>query len=205
MITTTLNYSYTADIFDEIIEQRGQEAWTTPTNIASLRQYGINVTASTPITKWWTSTANINVFNNRYKGVISNTPVTLLATSFIMNTIQQFRLNKNLSAEISGRFRNGWYEGVVKAKPIGFVGAGLSQQVMKGKGTLRIAMRDIFFTQKFRGTSRYGNVDFTFQDINDTRVFSAGFTYRFSKGKKIAPVKRTAGSANEEQERLGGN
>ncbi len=28
-------------------------------------------------------------------------------------------------------------------------------------------------------------------------------TYRFSKGKKIAPAKRTAGSANEEQERIG--
>jgi iron complex outermembrane recepter protein len=205
MITTTLNYTYIADIFDEIIEQRGQEAWTTPVNIASLRQYGVTVSANTPFTKWWTNNTNINIFNNKYKGVINSTPVTLVATSFIINSIQQFRLSKTLSAEINGRYRNGWFEGVVKARPVGFVGAGLSQQIMKGKGTLRIAMRDIFFTQKFRGTSRYGNVDFTFQDINDTRVFSAGFTYRFSKGKKIAPVKRTAGSANEEQERIGNN
>lgn len=205
MITTTLNYSYVADIFDEVIEQKGQEAWTTPTNIASLRQFGVAVSANTPFTRWWTSNININVFNNEYNGVVNNTPVSLKATSFILNGIQQFKLSKTLTGEITGRFRNGWFEGVVKARPVGFVGAGLSQQMMKGKGTLRIAMRDIFFTQKFRGTSRYGNVDFNLQDVNDTRVFSVGFTYRFSKGKKIAPVKRTAGSANEEQERIGVN
>jgi hypothetical protein len=91
----------------------------------------------------------------------------------------------------------------MKAKAIGFMGAGLSQQVMKGKGTLRLSVRDIFYSQRFRGESRYGNVDFNIQQTNETRVASVGFTYRFSKGKKIAPVKRTTGSANEEQERIG--
>jgi iron complex outermembrane recepter protein len=45
-------------------------------------------------------------------------------------------------------------------------------------------------------------VDFSFQDIRDTRTLSIGFTYRFNKGKKIAPSKKTTGSANEEQERI---
>ena len=39
--------------------------------------------------------------------------------------------------------------------------------------------------------------------LGETRVVSLGFTYNFSKGKKIAPVKRTQGSANEEQNRIG--
>ncbi len=124
-------------------------------------------------------------------------------TSFIVTGTQQFKLSKTLTAEINGRFRNGWLEGVMKAKAIGFMGAGLSQQVMKGKGTFRFTVRDIFYSQRFRGESRYGNVDFNIQQVNESRVASVGFTYRFSKGKKIAPVKRTTGSANEEQERIG--
>ena len=91
----------------------------------------------------------------------------------------------------------------MKAKAIGFMGAGLSQQVMKGKGNVRLTIRDIFHTQKLRGESKYGNVDFNFQQTNESRVVSLGFTYRFSKGKKIPPTKRTAGSANEEQEHIG--
>jgi iron complex outermembrane recepter protein len=205
MITTTFNYTYTADLFDEVIEQKGQEAYMMPANIASMQQYGVLVSANIPVTKWWTSNMNVNVFRNRYEGFVSNTNINLSATSYILYTVQQFKLNKTLTAEINGRFRSGWFESVVKARRIGFVSAGFSQNVMKGQGTVRLTMRDIFFTQKFRGSSRYGNVDFTFQDINDSRVVSVGFTYRFSKGKKIAPVKRTAGSVAEEQERIGNN
>jgi hypothetical protein len=202
MITTTLNYTYTSDIFDDVIEQKGEEAFKMPANIASHRQFGLAISANTPITKWWMSSLAINVFNNRYKGQVSNTPIALEATSFVVNGIQQFKLNKTLTAEINGRYRNGWLEGLIKARPVGFIGTGLSQQLMKNKATLRLTVRDVFYTQKFKGESRYGNVDFSFQDIRDTRTLSIGFTYRFNKGKKIAPSKKTTGSANEEQERI---
>jgi hypothetical protein len=90
----------------------------------------------------------------------------------------------------------------MRAKPIAFMGLGLSQQVLKNQGTLRFSVRDIFYSQRFRGTSRYGNVDFEIEQVNESRVASIAFSYRFAKGKKIAPVKRTAGSANEEQDRI---
>jgi outer membrane receptor protein involved in Fe transport len=202
-ITTTLNYTVTSDMIETIIEQIGDTAYNTPANIASLKQFGISVNANTPITKWWTSVLNINAFNNHYKGVVSNAPVNLSTTSFILNVTQQFKITKTLSGEINGRWRNGWLEGVLKAKPVGFVGAGLSQQVLKNQGTLRLSARDIFFTQRFRGRADYGNVDFNIEQYGESRVVSLGFSYRFSKGKKIAPVKRTQGSATEEQERIG--
>jgi len=83
------------------------------------------------------------------------------------------------------------------------VGAGISQQIMKSKGTIRLTARDIFSTQKFKGSARYGNVDLLLRQQGEMPVVTIGFTYNFSKGKKIAPVKRTAGSANEEQNRIG--
>jgi outer membrane receptor protein involved in Fe transport len=202
MVTTTINYTSTKDIIDNVIEQKGQEAYSTPANIASLRQFGLSVSANTPINKWWTSNININAFNNRYKGVVSNAPLSLAATSFIITGTQQFKLNKTLAAEINGRVRNGWLEGVIRAKPIAFFGAGVSKQLFQNKGTLRVTVRDILYSQRFRGVSRYGNVDFSFREIMESRVVAIGFTYRFSKGKKIAPTKRTIGSANEEQDRI---
>ena len=202
-ITTTLNYTSTSDIIEEVIEQKGQEAYKTPSNIASLHQYGIAVTANTPINKWWTSSMNVNAFNNRYKGIVSSSPVDLSTLSFIVTGTQQLKISNGMTAELNGRFRNGWLEGVMKAKSVWFLGAGLSQQVMKNKGTVRLSVRDIFYSQKFRGESKYGNVDFNLQQATESRVVSVGFTYRFSKGKKMAPTKRTAGSANEEQDRIG--
>jgi outer membrane receptor protein involved in Fe transport len=202
-ITTALNYSRVKDVVDGIIEQKGQETYTMPANISSLTQFGISINANTPVTKWWTSSININAFNNNYKGVVSSTPIDFAATSFVVTGTQQFKVNKTLTAELNGRFRNGWYEGVMRAKSIAFMGVGLSQQVLKNQGTLRFTVRDIFHSQVFRGRSQYGNVDFEIEQINETRVASLAFSYRFAKGKKIAPVKRTTGSSTEEQDRIG--
>jgi hypothetical protein len=202
-ITTTVNYTAITDIIDNIIDQKGDEAYRTPANIASLHQFGIAVNANTPLTKWWTSSINVNAFTNHYKGIAGGAAIEFTQFSVLINGTQQFKLSKNTTAEVNGRFVSGRLEGIMKAKATGFVGAGLSQQVLKGKGTLRFTIRDIFYTQKFSSVSRYGNVDFNFQQVGDSRVAALGFTYRFSKGKKIAPVKRTTGSAGEEQDRIG--
>ncbi|HUC80581.1 MAG TPA: TonB-dependent receptor [Flavisolibacter sp.] len=202
-ITTTINYTYIKDIIQEVIQQKGQEAYNMPANVSSLHQVGLSVNANTPFTKWWTSSINVNLYNDRYKGQIDEVSIDRSATSIIINATQQFKVTKGLTAELNGRFRNGWLEGIMRTRSVGFIGAGLSQQILKNKGTIRLTARDIFWTQKFKGTTRYGNVDVVLNQIAETQVVTLGFSYSFSKGKKIAPVKRTAGSANEEQNRIG--
>jgi hypothetical protein len=202
-ITTTLNYTNINDIIQEVIQQKGEEAYNMPANVSSLNQFGFAVSANTPINKWWTSSINVNVYNDKYKGMINGAAIDRAATSFIINGTQQFKITKTLTGEFNGRYRNGWLEGVMKTNPVGFIGAGLSQQVLKNRGTIRLTARDIFWTQRLKGVTQYGNVDVEMRQISETQVVTIGFTYSFSKGKKIAPVKRTAGSANEEQNRIG--
>jgi outer membrane receptor protein involved in Fe transport len=202
-ITTTVNYTYIKDIIQGIIQQRGEESYNMPSNVSSLNQFGIAVNANTPFNKWWTSNVNLNIYNDHYKGVINDAQVDINGTTIILNATEQFKVNKTMTAEISGRVRYGGLEGVIVTKPIAFMNAGISQQVLKGKGSLRLTARDIFFTQRLRGTTRYGNVDVEMRQVSETQVVTLGFTYNFSKGKKIAPVKRTQGSANEEQNRIG--
>ena len=79
---------------------------------------------------------------------------------------------------------------------------GLTKQIMKNKGTVRINLRDIFKSQNFRGVSKYSNIDAAFQERRDSRVVNIGFTYRFNKGK-LNQRKRTNGSATDEQNRVG--
>jgi hypothetical protein len=201
-ITTTINYTYSKDVISEITEQKGQESYNTPENVSSLYQFGIAVNANTPITKWWTSNINLNLYNDRYKGVASSAPLGLAVTSFVFNGTEQFKITKTLGAELTGVYRSGGLVGLIKVQSVGFIGAGLSQKILKNQGVLRVTARDIFHTQKLKGSSQYGNVDFLASQVADTQVISIGFSYSFHKGKKIAPVKRTAGSADEEQGRI---
>lgn len=202
-ITTTINYTYIKDIIQSVIQQRGEEAYNMPSNVASLRQIGIAVNAATPIRKWWTSNISINVFNDNIKGDVADFSIDRSATNFTLNGIQQFKVTKTLSAEISGTYRGRGLNGVMRTSPVGQVSAGVSTQVLKSKGTIRLSVRDIFWTQRLKGVTQYGNVDVQMRQVAETRVATLGFTYSFSKGKKIAPVKRTAGSANDEQNRIG--
>jgi hypothetical protein len=203
-LTTTLNYSRTTDIIQTVIEQNEvrNETFVKQANIAKQRQLGISMNASTPITKWWKSNLYVNAFNNKFDGIVNNTFVTISATTFMLNGSQQFQFSKTWSGEVSGFYRTQGIEGVIHAKPFGMMSVGVSKQVMKNKGTVRLNLRDVFKTQYFRGQSKYSNIDAAFQEHRDSRVVNIAFSYRFSKGK-INQRKRSNGSANDEQSRVG--
>lgn len=206
VLTTTLNYTKTNDIIQMIMDQIPEDTITfvKRENIASQRQFGLSVSAGMPITKWWTSNLYVNVFNNHFDGVVGGEKITVDATMLSLNGTQQFKLGKTSSFEISGWYRTAGIESVLKTKPMGMVALGFSQQVMKGKGTVRLNIRDIFYTQRFSAVSKYGHVDAGFTQRNDSRVVNLGFTYRFSKGKLKASQSRKSGSATDEQNRVGG-
>lgn len=205
-LTTTLNYSRTTDIIQNVLEQDEvkNETFVRKANIAKQRQFGISMNTNIPITKWWRSNVYVNGFNNRFDGIVNDTFVSISATTLTLNGSQQFNFAKTWSAEISGFFRTAGVEGVIRSKPFGAVSLGIGKQIMKNKGTVRLNVRDVFYTQRFRGFSKYANVDAAFQERGDSRVVNINFTYRFSKGKINGQPKRRAGSASEEQNRVGG-
>src|SRR5215203_330704 len=203
--TTTLNYSRTSDIIQEVIEQNEEksETYVRQSNIAKQRQYGISFNTSKPITKWWSSNIFVNVYNNKFDGLVNNTPISIEATTLVLNGTQQFKFAKTWNAEVSGFFRTPGIEGVIQTQAMGMVSLGFGKQVMKGKGNIRMNIRDVLYLQQFQGKIQYGNVDATLAGRNESRVVNMSFTYRFAKGKINGTPKRRASSASDEQNRVG--
>jgi iron complex outermembrane recepter protein len=206
-LTTTVNYSRTTDILQEVIEQNEDknETFVRQANIAKQRQIGLSVNTSIPVTKWWSSNIFLNVFNNRFDGIANNSPISVSATMLALNGSQQFRFAKTWSAELSGFYRTKGIEGVIQSMPVGMVSVGFGKQVMKGKGSVRLNMRDVFFLQRFNGLIKYSNIDTHVRQQNESRVANISFTYRFSKGKINGTPKRRNSSSNDEQSRVGAN
>jgi iron complex outermembrane receptor protein len=203
-INTTLNYTKTTDIINEVLEQNTDknETYVKKDNIAKQRQYGISVSASGTIKKLWTPNLWVNLYNNAFEGVINGDHVKTGATTLQANLQNQFKLGKTLSAELSGYYNSGGVQGVFQIKSFGMVNMGISQQLFKGKGTLRLTGRDVFRTQKIKGHVEYSNIDASFQQRRDSRQVALGFTYRFAKGKVGNTPKRKTGGANDEQNRV---
>jgi outer membrane receptor protein involved in Fe transport len=203
-LNTTLNYTNTTDIINEVLEQNTDrnETYVKKNNIAKQRQYGISVSAGGQIKKWWSGNLWANLYNNQYEGIVNGDFVKVGATTFQGNISNQFKFGKTWNAELSGYFNSGGVEGVFRIRSFGLVNMGISKTIFKGKGTLRFSGRDVFFTQKIKGNIKYSNIDASFQQQRDSRQAAIGLTYRFSKGKMGNQQKRKTGGASEESSRV---
>lgn len=206
-LTTTLNYSKTTDIITEVLEQdpNTNETVITPRNISKQSQYGISVSAGIPLTPWWTTNLWANVFRNKYTGIVNNDQIELGTTTGQFNVSNQIKLSDKMSAELGGFYRTPGVDGIFEIRGFGMVNAGISHQVLKGKGSVRLSVRDLFYTQKIKGAAKFSNIDASFQQVRDSRVFSINFNYRFSKGQAGSVRKRASGASDEESRVKSGN
>lgn len=204
-LTTTLNYTKTTDMINDILEQDPDKNETVirKQNIANQRQYGLAINAGGQLTKWWSGNVYANLFNNKFSGVLNGDYTVISANTGQFNVSNQFKMNKTWSAELSGFYMTGGVDGVFRIKGFGMMNMGVSKQLFKGKGSLRLNIRDVLYSQKIKGTIRYSNIDAAFQQRRDSRQLGLGFTWRFSKGKMNGNgPKRKTGGASEEQNRV---
>lgn len=205
-LTTTLNYTETNDIITELLKQNTakNETYQTRENLSNMRQYGIAIMANIPVRKWWNSNVYVNGYHNFYKGLYNNDPVKISFETFVFNMNNTFTLGKGWNAELSGWYRTAGLEGLLVIKSMGALNAGISKQVLQKKGTLKLGIRDIFWTQKMNGYARYSDVDVDISGNRDSRQVNLSFTYRFGKAN-IKPERRRSSSADDEASRVKSN
>ncbi|GAC1395767.1 MAG: outer membrane beta-barrel family protein [Sediminibacterium sp.] len=206
-LTTSLNYSTTNDLIQEVLEQidSTNTTFVKKSNIARRQNLGASISLGASVTKWWRANIYLNAYHNVFTGVVNGGPIEVAGTTFMTNISNQFTFNKGWGAELSGFYRSTGVEGVLVARPMGTLNIAFTKQVLKNKGSLKLVVRDFLYIQQFSGYSKYQNVDVTIHQSRDSRVVNLSFNYRFGKGKTAAQRKR--GGAGEEQNRVntGGN
>jgi hypothetical protein len=205
-LNTTLNYTNTTDILNDILKQddKTKVTFQTKENVASRRAVGLAVSYNAPLTKWWTTSVYANVNHNRYKGLVNNTLLDVEMATFMTHMTQQFRFAKKWMAELSGFYRSTALEtGMFLIRPMGVFSVGLSRPVLKSKGSLKLNISDPFWIQQAKVDIRFANIDAYVINKWDNRRVGLTFTYRFSKGQEVQQ-RRRASSAQEEQNRVGG-
>jgi outer membrane receptor protein involved in Fe transport len=207
-LTTTINYTVTNDIITELLKQNTEKniTYQTKENFSSMKQLGISLMANVPVKKWWNSNVYVNVFNNHYSGLYNFEPIDVQFTSLMANMTNSFTFGKGWGGEISGWFRTKAAEGLLIANNMGAMNAAISKQMFNKKGSLKLGIRDVFYTQKFSGYAKYSDVDVTIASQRDSRQVNLSFSYRFGKSN-IAPERKRKSSATDETNRVnsGGN
>lgn len=207
-LTTTLNYSYTTDFQTETFEQEklsnGEESYATIVrqgNIGQRHSGGVAVSAQVPVKKWWTAILYTNLNYSKFTGELNDERINVEATNLMVNVNNQFKFKKGWSAEISGWYRTKGVEGQIMINPMGQLSAAVSKNILKDKGTLKLNVRDILYTQQVSGNINFQSTEAYFYNARDSRVATFTFVYRF--GKPIKGTKsRKSGGAGDEQSRV---
>ncbi len=202
--TTTVNYTRTTDIIAEMLKQNTEQNVTfqTKENFNSMTQWGLQVFTNIPVTKWWNANVYLNVFNNNYNGIYQGDQVEIQYTTLMSNINNSFTFKNGWGAELSGWYRSKSSEGLLIINGLGSLNAGITKQVLKKKGMIKIGVRDALLTQKVTGYVKYSDIDLGLNNLRDTRQFTLNFTYRFGK-TNIAPERKRRTGAVDEQNRVG--
>jgi iron complex outermembrane receptor protein len=202
VLTTSVSYSGIRNYFSQLFLSEGNDILIyTEGNVGQMHNIGLSVSTQVSPFKWWSLIAQSN-FNFKklsgYQNVNYKSSVKQLHTS----VNNQFRINPSLNAELSGFYttqaRNDLQE---LLSPTGQVSAGCAKTILKGKGTLRLTARDIFYTQKMEGMTDFPGANEYFILWRDSQVLNLGFSYRF--GKPLKTPKRSTGGASDEINRAG--
>ncbi|MBL7740204.1 MAG: TonB-dependent receptor [Chitinophagaceae bacterium] len=205
-LNISANYTRTTNIINDILKQNDSTRVTfqTKENVAKRTNIGLSINYNRPLTKWWTIGAFANVFNNHFEGFVNNQELEADIATYMINMNHQFKFNKGWGAEVSGFYRSKILaSGLIIAEPMGVISFGGSKQVLKGKGSIRLNLTDPFWIQYFRGYTKFGNIDTRITSRWDNRRYTITFTWRFSKGQNQPQTRRRAGSAQDEQNRIG--
>jgi len=203
-LTTTVNYSRTTNFSTTTFEQSGYATIVRRGNLGARQNAGLSVSAQLKPAKWWNASLYGNYNYNKFKGTLYGEPIDVSASNITFNVNNQFRFNKGWSAELSGFYRSRGVEGQVEISALGQASAGVAKQVMKSKGSIRLSIRDIFYTNWVTGNINFQQTQAHFENRRDSRVGSISFTYRFGKPIKGQQNNRKKGSSDEEQSRVKG-
>ena len=201
-LITTLNYNNTKDVISQILKPKEGIVFLTVDNVAKFINIGLSVTAPIPVTKWWNANLFTNVYNNHYKGLYDTKPIDVSYTSFMVNMTNTFTIKKGFSLELSGWYRARGVDQLTINEPMYIINFAAQKQVLKGKGTLRLNLRDPFWLQRYQGATKYDIVDTRIWNKWDNRQITTSFTYRFGKNGQQPPPRRRNQSLDE-QNRVG--
>lgn len=170
-----------------------------PINLSSSDYYGLTISAPVRINKWWNMINNANLFYNHFNGKLGGTTLNNGKPALDIRSNNSFTFKKGWTAELNANFNSGGQYGFMVMDPQWGIGAGVQKTVMKGKGTVRLNVTDIFWTNLPQAVITYNNYIEKWHAYRETRVANLTFSYRFGNNKVQAARRRTTASEEERQ------
>jgi hypothetical protein len=215
----TLGYSHTTDpqniVLSKILDvipnfeiapdQDSNITVQIPVNLKTSDYVGLSSTLPIRINKWWNTINTFNIYYDHYNGDLGGSQLDNGAPAANIRTNNTFTFQKGWTAELNANLNTGGRSGYMVLQPQWGLSVGGQKTVLKGKGTVRLNVTDIFWTNRPKAKVEYeGSYIENWHAFRESRVANLSFTYRFGNNK-VQQARRRTTASEEERQRAGGN
>jgi len=199
LISTTLTYIRSKDEINETIEINDGIYYSRPGNIGKSQIFSINVNSDIPITDWLSTNIYSEVTRTAFKSELYSEGLDVQGTFWFISALNRFKFSDGWSAELGGRYMTEMESAQFTTGEIGTVFLAIQKKILKGKGSLKFAFNDIFYTNINKGTiNNLRLTDATYRNRSDTRYAALTFTYGFGKSLESKKIHEQTGSESEQ-------
>ena len=202
---TSLSYTYIKDAINTVYRQNDASKLiiNSVDNLSSASVYNATVTWMKTFLKGkWTTTSTAGAFYAKYSSSSDSIQLQNAKVTGYVNINNTFRFKKGITAELSGYYHSPIASGVYQQKSFSSINAGIAKDVLKGKGNLKLNVKDIFNTQLERYDVLYQNINSSYRNKTESRFINLVFTWKFGSNR-IKAVKNRQTGIEDEKSRMG--
>lgn len=204
MLNTSLSYAIVTDGIQETLEIQDSIYFSRPGNIASSNFLTLSFDGNIEVTKWYSFSFYAEGALVRFQSDLYTEQLNSKGINLFGECTNSFNLGKGWRIDLSGMISNDQVASQLLIKGFGLVDLGVQKTLFDGKGSIKIAATDLFYTR--RGDGIINNLRLTnanWQSTFDTRGVRLTFSMRFGKSTMNKEKHNSSGS-DTEQERVKG-
>jgi ferric enterobactin receptor len=203
--TVGLSYSHTQHPFLVVVQPASATSrfvLARPVNLGPQHYAALTCTVPITPTKNWSVYNNAVFYYTRFTGELASTTLNRAQASVNLSSTHTLTLGRGWSADLSATYQSPEVYGFITSRANGDLTIGAQKTLLKGQGTLKFNVTDVFYTNRQLATSTYDNYVDRFTQSRDSRVVTLSFSYRL--GSSQVAARHRADSAEEEKRRVGG-
>lgn len=172
-----------------------------PENIDGQKTLSLITSLPIKFSSWWQSQNNLTGFWQRVHTIYQGQPLSRSTFNAQLNSSHTFTLPRKFTIELTAFYLSPFLQGIQRQRSVTNITAGVQKILPNGKGTLRLNVSDIFWTNYYRWSTQAPslNLDESGYFRFEPRILRITYTRSFGNQKVKAAQKRATGSEEERQ------
>lgn len=197
------NYSRTKDAITDVIEQFSSENKTFQTyiNLDNFNSADLTISKSFIWKEVGVTRINFTSFYNDFQSSIPSGTLDNQNLAYYIYIGNEFNLPADIAFELSGNYQSKATYGMFDIEPQYSLDFGFSKDILKGNGSLKIGVNDVFYTRRNKVFVRQDDIILDVFQKNDSRRVKVSFKYKFGNNK-LKSVRKRSTATEDEKSRL---